>query len=72
LTPPSFVLIYINFLPVTNTIRGTSKATFHLTIGDEEITTLEYPFYMEGKGWVKGKTCKWVRTFTTQAMELAK
>jgi Pretoxin HINT domain len=40
----------ISFHPVTNTIHHTDKTIVHLIIGGEEITTtLEHPFYVEGK-----------------------
>jgi intein/homing endonuclease len=46
----------ISFYPVTDTIHHTDQTIVKLTIGDETLTTtLEHPFYVEGKGWVKAK-----------------
>jgi Pretoxin HINT domain/Deoxyribonuclease NucA/NucB len=56
LSPPSSSLIYVSSHPVTDTIHHTDKTIVHLTIDGEELTTtLEHPFYVEGKGWVKAK-----------------
>lgn len=46
----------ISFFPVTDTIHHTDEIIVHLTIDGEAITTtLEHPFYVEGKGWVDAK-----------------
>jgi Pretoxin HINT domain len=46
----------VSFHAVTDTIHHTDKTIVHLAIDGEEITTtLEHPFYVEGKGWVKAK-----------------